>query len=106
MSKEISKLKNKIVKILKEYGIRRAGIFGSYARGDSKDKSDVDILIEAPRGMGLKFVSLGLALENILGKKVDLLTYKGINYLLKKRILDEEVRIIWRKNPWFLLNTY
>ncbi len=94
INKNIEKLKPKILKVLKKYGIRKAGIFGSYADGTNKKDSDVDILVEPVKGMGLEFVSLNFELEDKLGKKVDLVTYKGINPLLKERILKQEVRIL------------
>ena len=93
MNKEIDKLKMKIKPILKKNKIVRAGIFGSYARGEAKKNSDIDILIEFKGGL-LDLVGLELELKRILKRKVDLLTYKGINPLLKKRILLEEIRII------------
>ena len=91
---QIEKLKPKIVDILKKKGIKKAGIFGSYARGEQKKGSDIDILIEPPEGMGLEFFGLNLELENELGLKVDLLTYKSINPHLKEYILSDEVKII------------
>jgi len=93
-TKKIKQIKSKIVKILKKNNVVRAGIFGSYARGEEKKNSDIDILIKPPKGIGLGFVGIKLELENELGKKVDLLTYKCIHPLLKKRILNEEVRVI------------
>ena len=97
MKEKIKIPKQKIVKVLKEHGVRKAGIFGSYARGEQKDNSDIDILIEAPKDRKfslLDIVSIERELKIILGINVDLLTYKGINYLLKKAILKEEIRII------------
>ena len=60
-SAELEKIKPKIVRILKKYGVKKAGIFGSYARGEQKKRSDIDILIQPTKGMGLEFA--GLALE-------------------------------------------
>ena len=91
---ELKKLKPKLIRILKANGIKKAGIFGSYARGDQKKNSDIDVLIQPTRNMGLEFVGVKLELENKLNKKVDLVTYKGIHPLLKKQILKEEVKII------------
>ena len=93
-NKELQKLKSKIVKVLKAYGIKRAGIFGSYARGEQKKKSDIDILIQPTKGMGLEFVGLALELEEKLGRKVDLVTYNYIHPLIKEEVLKEEIRII------------
>ena len=90
----IEKIKPQIIKILKKNKIKKAGIFGSYARGKPKKNSDIDILIEPAKGMGLEFIGVKLELEDKLRRKVDLVTYKGIHPLLKKRILNEEVRII------------
>ena len=91
---QLQKLKPIIVKILKKKGIRKAGIFGSFARGEQNKKSDIDILIDPPKGMGLEYVSLGLELKEKLGRRVDLLTYNSIHPYLKERILSEEVRIL------------
>lgn len=59
-----------------------------------KKNSDIDVVIEAPEGTGLEFVGVALELEKALGKKVDLLTYKGISPYLKEYILEEEAKII------------
>ena len=91
---ELQILKPKIIRILKKYGVKKAGIFGSYSRGDQKKKSDIDILIQPPRGMGIQFFALAIELEEKLGKKVDLVSYNGINPHLKDSILKDEVRIL------------
>jgi hypothetical protein len=83
----------KITPFLRKKRIKKAGVFGSHATGKSKKSSDVDILIEFS-GSLLDLVRLEIELQKILNRKVDLLTYKGINPLLKKRILEEEIRII------------
>ena len=91
---QLQKLKPIIVSILKKRGITKASIFGSFARGEQNKKSDIDILIEPPKGMGLEFISLKLELTEKLGREVDLLTYKSIHPYLKNYILSEEIRII------------
>ena len=90
---EFAKMKKEIISVLKKNKIKKAGIFGSYARGEEKKSSDVDILI-AFNGSLLLLVKIERELKENLGKKVDLLTYRGIHPLLKKRILKEEVRIL------------
>ncbi len=92
--KNIEKIKPKIIEILKRYRVKRAGLFGSYVRGEQRKNSDIDILIEYPKGMGFRFVGIALDLEKALRKKVDLLTYGGISPYLKKYILEDEVRIL------------
>ena len=59
------KVRAEIVSTLKKYGIKKAGIFGSYAKGKQKKNSDVDILIEPVRGMGYEFVEIKLELEDV-----------------------------------------
>ena len=93
---KINRIKKPIIDILKKHKIRKAGIFGSYARGEEKKNSDIDILIDVG---GRKFslldlVSLEMELEKKMGKKIDLLTYAGINSHLKEYILKDEVKII------------
>ncbi|OGY55472.1 MAG: hypothetical protein A2912_01515 [Candidatus Buchananbacteria bacterium RIFCSPLOWO2_01_FULL_40_23b] len=84
-----------IVPILKKNDITKAGIFGSYARGEQKKKSDIDILIKF-KGKKSMFdlVHVELELKKKIGKKVDLVTYNSLHRLLKERILHDEVRIL------------
>lgn len=91
---ELNKIKKIIVATLKKYGVKRAGIFGSYVRGEQRKGSDIDVLIEPPRGIGLEFAGIEIELEKNLGKKVDLITYKYLSPYLKKKILESEVKII------------
>jgi len=94
INKGINEIKPKIIEILKKNKVKKAGIFGSYARGEQKKNSDIDILIEPPKGIGFGFFGIAMELENKTGKKVDLVTYNGIHPLLRKRILNQEIRII------------
>ena len=90
---KIGKIKSKIVGVLEGAGVVRAGVFGSYARGEEKRNSDIDILVEFD-GSLLDLVGLEMELKKVLGVKVDLLTYGGISPYLEDRILGEEIRII------------
>ena len=94
INKTLEKIKSKIVPILRKNKIKRAGIFGSYAIGKQKKDSDIDIIVEYPKGMGFRFVGIQFELEKKLGRKVDLVTYKYLNPYIKKYILAEEVKII------------
>lgn len=93
-SRQIQAIKRKIVPILKKYNVKRAGIFGSYARGEQKRNSDVDIIIEPPKGIGFGFAGIEMELEKKLGRKVDMVTYKYLSPYLKNKILESEVRAI------------
>jgi len=91
----IEEIKRKILPILKKYGVTRAGIFGSVVRGEAREDSDIDILVEIESRMSsLDFVGLKLELEEALGKPVDLGEYSVIKPIIKKQILEEEVPIL------------
>jgi len=76
---ELKELKSKVRKVLKKHGVVRAGFFGSYARGEQKKNSDVDILIEVK---GRKFslfdlVELEMEIEKALKKKSRFINLQG-----------------------------
>jgi len=61
-----------------EYGVKRIGLFGSFAQDTPGEASDVDLVVEFERPIGLKFIALGDYLESLLGRRVDILTPAGI----------------------------
>ena len=94
-NKSIAAIKQKVIPILKEYKVSKAGIFGSYARGENKKKSDIDILIKIGNDASLlTLISLKLDLQKAVKRKIDLVEYETIGKELKKRILNEEIRIL------------
>ena len=94
IQKSLNRIIPKIKDILIKNRVKKAGIFGSYTRGEQKKNSDIDILIELPKGMGFGFVGIKFDLEKGIKRKVDLVTYKSLHPLLRKNILKDEVRII------------
>ncbi|HSI74821.1 MAG TPA: nucleotidyltransferase family protein [Lunatimonas sp.] len=91
---KIEEVKEKIVPVLIRHRIKRAGIFGSVATGDATGQSDIDILVELEDKISLlEFVGIKYELEDLLGKKVDLVEYKAIKPRLRSGILSEEIRI-------------
>lgn len=85
----------KAIPILKEAGVTRSSIFGSYVRGEEREDSDIDILIEFTKGKSLlDLVRLQRKLEEVLGKKVDLGTYKSVSPLLQKYIQKDQIQIL------------
>ena len=87
----IAEIQEKIIPILRAYGIKRASIFGSVSRGDVRPNSDVDLLVElGPGPMGLiKYIGLRHKLEDILHRKVDLVSEGYINKFLEPYIRPE-----------------
>ena len=60
------------------YGVKRIGLFGSYAKGTHTEASDIDIIVEFETPLGFKFMDFADYLEEILGKSVDVLTVGGL----------------------------
>ena len=71
------------------YHLKRIGIFGSYARGNYTENSDIDILAEFEHPIGLKFIEFTEYLEQILGKRIDVLTVAGLNTIRNAKIVQE-----------------
>lgn len=91
----VEEIKSIIIPLLKEYDIKRAALFGSLVRGEETDESDIDLLVELPEKSSLlDLAGLKIDLEELLAKKVDVLTYDSLYPLLKDRILDEKVAIL------------
>ena len=91
---KIEELKKLIVPILIRHEIKKAGIFGSTANGSANAQSDIDLLVELGKEINLlDFISIKYELEDLLGKKVDLVEYQALKPRLRKQILTEEVRI-------------
>lgn len=94
---EILEIQEKITPILIKYGIRRAAVFGSVARGEDKPESDVDILVKlGDQKMGIfKYMRFIHEIELILGRKVDVVTEGTDNFL--KPYIEKETKVIYEK---------
>lgn len=71
-----------------DYGVRRLAVFGSVARDAAGDDSDVDVIVEFERPIGLRFVDFADRLESILGVKIDILTPAGVSAIRNPRITE------------------
>jgi predicted nucleotidyltransferase len=95
MTKDIDEIRKKIAPILKRYGVKRAGVFGSCMSGKMREDSDIDILVEIEKDLSLlDFVGLKLEIEDVLQRKVDLVEYCTVKPLLRERILNQQVTIL------------
>lgn len=74
-------------------GAMNLAVFGSAARGEMRDDSDIDILAEIPNPDFLVYVTIKNLLEERLGRSIDLIEYEAIRPRWKKSILDEAVRV-------------
>ena len=91
-----SEIKNIILSHLKDYDVLKVGIFGSFARGDNKKGSDIDILVEFKESPSLlSLIKLENTLSEILGIKVDLVTTGALkNRRIKKSIKKDLISIL------------
>lgn len=80
-----------IRKLCSEYGVTELAVFGSVARGDDTESSDVDLLyVRGPHAVrGLAFFELADRLTELLGTPVDLVPKAGLNRVIRERVLAE-----------------
>ena len=76
---------------LRRYGVRRIGVFGSAARGEETEGSDLDFLVEFERKTFDAYMDLKFFLEELFGREVDLVLADGIKSRLRDSILKETV---------------
>ncbi len=88
-SLDILKILQKNKSLLKKYHVRKIGLFGSYRRDEATEKSDIDLLVDFEEKSFDNFIELAFALEEIFGRKVDLLTEKGISPYILPYIRNE-----------------
>lgn len=76
-----------------EFPLRRMALFGSWARNEQTETSDVDILVEVDPSIGLRFVTLAERLESLLEQHVDLVSTRAIRPNLLKQIQAELIDV-------------
>ncbi len=79
-----------ILQLAKQYGAKNLRIFGSVARGESNQNSDIDFLVDMQSSL-LARIALIQDLETLLGTKVDVVTETGVHKYLRTRILKEAI---------------
>jgi predicted nucleotidyltransferase len=79
-------LRENLAYLASEYGVERIGLFGSYAKDMPTESSDVGIVVEFTRPIGLRFAEFAECLEDLLGKRVDVLTPAGIQEIRTEHI--------------------
>lgn len=83
-------LRTHLEELRRDYAVAEIGIFGSFARGDQGEGSDIDLLVDFTRPVGfVAFLQLEDRLRKILGREVDLVTRKALKPHIGRRILDE-----------------
>jgi len=95
-SLDVEEVKQRILPILQRNHVVRAGLFGSFVRREGTSGSDIDLLIDFGDNRKTLFdlVDLEEELEGALGRKVDLVFYDGLKPRLRRRILEEQIRVL------------
>ncbi len=90
MADVIRQRRDKIVQLADKYGAKNIRIFGSFARGDNNSESDADFLVNMD-GSLLRRIAFMQDLEDLLGRKVDVVTEKSVHWYVRERIMKEAV---------------
>ena len=80
-----------VLDLAQQYGATHVRVFGSVARGHARPDSDVDLLVDVAPDTGMEFLALWVALEDLLGCRVDLLTERALRPAFRERVLREAV---------------
>jgi predicted nucleotidyltransferase len=95
-------LSNNQINLIKDFfskqPVLKAYLFGSYGRGNETENSDIDLLVELDysQPIGLEFIQMQIDLQNLLSKKVDLVSARGLSKYVKP-ILDKEKKLIYAR---------
>jgi predicted nucleotidyltransferase len=79
-------LQSEQTRLATEFGVSKVGLFGSFAKGQAGQASDIDLLVEFDRPIGFRFLELVDYLEAVLGRKVDVLTPAGVQNIRIDRV--------------------
>jgi predicted nucleotidyltransferase len=86
----LQKRRSDILRVAEQHGASNVRIFGSVARGEDDERSDIDLLVDLESGRGLlDHAALILDLEELLGRKVDVATERGLRSLVRQRALQD-----------------
>ena len=97
LARTVAEIRHRVGSLLRRNGISRAFLFGSAARGDVHTRSDIDIAVELPRNSTMDlidFVGLGLELEAVLGRKVDLTNLAAMKPRVKEMAIQEQIPLL------------
>jgi predicted nucleotidyltransferase len=89
----LSTLRAALPALRREFPLRRLALFGSTVRGDTRDGSDIDILVDVEPSIGLGFITLAERLEGLIGRKVDLISRRAIKPTLWEQIEPELIDV-------------
>ena len=90
----LKRRRGEIMRIAAAHGARNLRVFGSVARGEADESSDIDLLVDMEPGRSLMDMGgLLMDLEELLGRKVDVVTEGGLHWYIREKVLREAVRL-------------
>ncbi len=87
--KVINVLRREIPYLKENYGVKKIALFGSVVKGKYTKSSDIDIVVEFEKPIGLRFMDLAEYLEKKLGRKTDILTAEGVRNIRIKKVAQD-----------------
>ena len=93
-----SKNQKLIAHFFSQQPVLRVYLFGSFSRGEAKENSDIDLLVELDysQPIGLEFIQMQFDLQNLLGRKVDLISARGLSRHIQP-IIDQEKKLLYER---------
>ena len=88
--------KEKIIEICKRNDISYCAVFGSFARAEASDESDIDLLVRFSKPKGFDWLDAAFEIEDALGKKVDLVTENALSPYIKNNVL-RDLQVIYEQ---------
>jgi predicted nucleotidyltransferase len=86
--------RDEILQVCAKYGARNVRVFGSVARGEADEQSDIDLLVEfEPNRSLLDHAGLWVELQELLGVKVDVVSERGLKPRIRQRVLQEAIAL-------------
>lgn len=82
--------RNHILQLAQRHGAKNVRVFGSHARGEERPESDIDFLVDM-EGSLLQRIALIQDLEDLLGRKADVVTEEGLHRYIRKQVIKEAV---------------
>ena len=86
-------LRGHIQDIKSGFAVKRIGIYGSFSRGEEKESSDIDILVEFEKPTFRNFMNLSFCLEDLFGRKADLVTVKGLHPRIRPYVEKDVIMV-------------
>src|SRR4051794_25440456 len=85
--------REQILDLARQYGVSNVRVFGSVARGEAREDSDVDLLVDVAPDVDIGFLGLWVDLEELLARPVDLVTERSLRERMREKILREAIAL-------------